>query len=217
MDVEDNKPKKKYFNNEPPVVAPPRDVKKQKAGIKPKYTDEMIAELCPTITKFMQLGATDKELASFLNLRSINALVRYRKRYPALDEAIIAGKLYSDANVAGSLYRRAIGYDFEEVEEEVSSGSNGIPITKVKKRMKHIPGDTSAAIFWLTNRHKNVWKRAQEVITKPIEEKKDENVLHDDFKDISNDDLQKIVSNLEKEINVRAKSDVITLQNDEYN
>lgn len=58
-----------------------------------------------------------------------------------------------DRSVEEALFRRACGYEAEDVVEEESDKG-------VKRRVSryHIPGDVRAMIFWLRNRRSGAWK-----------------------------------------------------------
>lgn len=51
------------------------------------------------------------------------------------------------------MFKRAAGYDYEEVKEEYQNGE----LTKKVVTKKHIPGDITAQIFWLKNRRPEYW------------------------------------------------------------
>lgn len=115
-----------------------------------KYTKTMAVEA----EKLCKLGATDKELADFFEI-SESTLNRWKEDHPEFWESIKKGKVLADANVADSLYQRAIGYEHPEDDIKVVAGQ--ITITPT---IKHYPPDTVAAIFWLTNRQRGKWSRS---------------------------------------------------------
>ena len=84
--------------------------------------------------------------------------------------------------VEAALYKRAIGYDFEETHTEVRVNPDGSgQTTYVKKVKKHIVPDTTAQIFWLKNRQKEKWSDRLNVDAKVTEEL--------DFSKLSNEEL----------------------------
>lgn len=89
---------------------------------------------------------------------SHTTLYEWRKKYPNISEALKKGKEVVDVEVENALYKRAIGYDYEETTEEQSEDG-------YKKRVikKHMPPDTTACIFWLKNRKPREWRDKQEV------------------------------------------------------
>lgn len=102
--------------------------------------------------KLCLLGATDKELADFFEVseQTINA---WKQQFPEFLESIKNGKQRADANVAKSLYKRALGYSHPDVDIRVVSGEIvQTPLTK------HYPPDTEAAKHWLNNRQRDKWR-----------------------------------------------------------
>lgn len=90
------------------------------------------AEFAEQARKLSLLGATDEELADFFDV-NVATLNRWKKSHPEFCASIKEGKRVADAEVAHSLYQRALN------------------------------GDTTAAIFWLKNRRKQNWRDKQEI------------------------------------------------------
>lgn len=103
------------------------------------------------------LGATDEELAEFFHVTE-QTINNWKNDYPKFFESLKRGKASADANVAESLYKRAIGYSHPDVH--ISNFQGEITITDVTK---HYPPDTGAAFIWLKNRQPNKWKDKVEV------------------------------------------------------
>ena len=102
--------------------------------------------------KFCKLGATDKELADFLDIAE-STLNLWKIEHPKFMESIKKGKELADAEVAEKLFKRATGYSHPDVDIKMFEGE--IITTKLTK---HYPPDTAAAIFWLKNRQKKKWR-----------------------------------------------------------
>ena len=85
---------------------------------------------------------------------------RWAKANPSLKEAIARGKAIPDTMVQAQLLKRAMGYDYTEVKSEgvLNEKTGKIVGTKVTKTTKHVPGDTTAAIFWVKNRMPDDWR-----------------------------------------------------------
>jgi len=127
-----------------PVPGPGRDSKYQ-----PQYADQA--------RKLCLLGAIDAELAEFFEV-AVATIYNWKNEHPAFLEAIRAGKVAADANVADSLYRRATG-EHVEIQKLVKKGEDFEAI----KVMQYIPGDPNAAFRWLLNRRPNDWRDKREV------------------------------------------------------
>ena len=109
--------------------------------------------------KFCLLGATDKELATFLGV-SKATINGWKKKFPDFFASIKKGKAVADANVAESLYKRACGFEFIEVKTEgILDENTGLPVgKKVTRTTKYVAPDTAAAFIWLKNRQRDKWK-----------------------------------------------------------
>jgi len=123
------------------------------AGQPTKYKveyNEQVEKLC-------KLGATDKEIGDFFDVceATIN---NWKKVSPEFLESIKRGKLIADMNVADSLYKRATGYEHDEVH--ISSYQGEITKTDI---VKHYAPDTAAIMAWLNNRRPDQFRSKQYV------------------------------------------------------
>jgi transcriptional regulator with XRE-family HTH domain len=110
------------------------------------------AEFAEQALKLCRLGATDEELADFFGV-SKQTLYNWQKARGEFLDSIKKGKLFSDAEVADKLFKRATGY--EHPEDDIRAINGEIVITPT---VKHYPPDTGAAIFWLKNRQSSKWR-----------------------------------------------------------
>lgn len=121
-----------------------------------KYQTEFVEQ----VYKLCLLGAVDLELASFFGVCE-KTLNTWKENYPEFLQAMTDGKIKADAEVAYKLHGRAVGAEWEEEQAiKVKTGqyTEKIEIITVKKAA---PADTSAAIMWLTNRQKALWRNTQ--------------------------------------------------------
>ena len=102
-------------------------------------------------------GFTDKDLADFFGVTE-TTINNWKNSYPSFFESIKEAKAFSDQEVEKALYKRAIGYEFEEHKEELSEQGKKLTVTK-----KQLAGDTTAQIFWLKNRQPDRWRDKQHV------------------------------------------------------
>ena len=117
------------------------------SSFKPEYVDQA-RRLC-------EVGLTDQEIADFFEV-DVYTIHRWKHGFPEFCHALKNAKDVADERVERSLYHRAIGYSFEA--EEVFQYQGEIVRAKVRK---HLPPDTTAAIFWLKNRRKEAWRDVQ--------------------------------------------------------
>lgn len=83
----------------------------------------------------------------------------YVSGHPALKAALARGREVVDIEVENALLKKAKGYDFTEVTQELKkdpeTGEMALRVTKTVTR--HYPGDVTAQMFWLANRKRAVW------------------------------------------------------------
>ena len=75
-----------------------------------------------------------------------------------LRKAVATSLDIANASVENALYRRAIGYDYEEEEWGLVEGD----LRRIRVFRKHVPPDTKAIMQWLFNRLPNRWRAIQE-------------------------------------------------------
>jgi transposase-like protein len=114
-------------------------------------------EFAQQAAKLCLLGATDAQLADFFEV-SVSTINLWKTQHPEFSESIKVPKGQADERVEQSLYRRAMGYEHDEVDIRVIEGA--VVQTPIRK---FYPPDTTAAIFWLKNRKPADWRDKQEV------------------------------------------------------
>jgi hypothetical protein len=119
-----------------------------KGGRPSKFKPEFVEQA----RKLAALGATDREAAEFFGVDEAT-LYRWKHTQPQLCEALKIGKDTADARVEQSLYRRAVGYQHDDVHFSAYEGA-----VTATPYVKHYPPDTVAAIFWLKNRQRDQWR-----------------------------------------------------------
>ena len=103
-------------------------------------------------------GLNDEQIAKNMGI-NVATLYKYKNLYSKINEALKRGKEVIDIEVENALYKRAIGYTYEEVkEEEMADGRVRRTVT-----IKEVAGDTTAQIFWLKNRKPAEWRDKQNI------------------------------------------------------
>jgi serine protease inhibitor len=118
------------------------------AGRPTKYK----AEYAEQVYKLCVLGLVDKEIAEFFEV-SESTLNLWKKEHAKFSESMGKGKVIADANTAVSLYKRANGYEHDDIHFSSYQGE----VTKTEY-IKHYPPDVEAAKFFLKNRQRDKWK-----------------------------------------------------------
>ncbi len=121
-----------------------------------------------------QSGWTDEQVADFLGVtrKAINDW----KKFPEFKLRLKTWKDLADSKVEKCLYKRAVGYKYDEVTYEKSNvGGSGVVLSggeieaikhtdtaKTKIVTKAVPPDVTAQIFWLKNRQPEQWRDKHE-------------------------------------------------------
>lgn len=122
-----------------------------------KYETHILPYL-DRIKMWVSKGATQAEVADKLGI-GISTLKYWKGKYPALLTALEAPQGDVDDQVEAALYKRCIGYDYEEVTRWQTIGRNGELIWLEKRATKHLPPDPSSIQFWLRNRRPAEWNK----------------------------------------------------------
>ena len=109
------------------------------------------------ISQWRREGVSLEEIA----LRHIGVtdgtLARWRKQFPEVERAIRQTDDLVNAKVERTLLQRALGYEVEEEDEELVEGE----LRVVRRRRRHVPADTKAALSWLFSRRSDRWRAQQ--------------------------------------------------------
>ncbi len=148
-------------------------------GFLPKYKKEFVK----LAFKFSLLGATLEQLGSFFDV-NIGTISTWQNKYPDFGQAIRDGREVADAEVAHSMYKRALGVKVKEQKAHVVEGD--IVITELERE---IPAEVNAGKYWLTNRNKEKWGSTADVdvnvnVYKPQVKRFDGSVDPEDEEDV---------------------------------
>lgn len=108
--------------------------------------------------KLALLGLTDSEIAAFFGITE-TTINNWKNEFPAFLASLNAGKTIADAEVADSLYRRAMG-EVVFTERRVKGKDGEYEVIRL---MQSVPSDPGAAKLWLTNRQPTRWRDKQAV------------------------------------------------------
>ncbi len=112
-------------------------------------------------------GLTNDQIAQNIGIAP-SALYRWQKRYPEFAAALKKGKEVADREVENALFKRAMGYRYDEVTREArgivdSAGQVGEEMVETKRVTKEVLPDVTAQIFWLKNRKPRDWRDKRDV------------------------------------------------------
>jgi transcriptional regulator with XRE-family HTH domain len=129
------------------------------------------------VEHYRKQGISDLQIAQNLGI-SKNTFYQYLNRYKDFRDAYKRGKAEIVEQIENSIYKRALGFEYEEVTTEAKTDSEGNIIEKhIKKIKKYVPPDATTAIFLLTNLNNKKYKRNPDYNL--IEEQEKEEVVID--------------------------------------
>lgn len=100
------------------------------------------------LQRWLRDGCTDEQLAHNMCI-SYTTFQRWKKK-EEFGDIIIREREGCVTEVENALYKRALGYDY--MEQQLDKYGNVVEVRR------HLPPDTKAATFYLTNRKENKWK-----------------------------------------------------------
>lgn len=125
------------------------------------YTEWLTDDGLTRITGWARDGLTNIQIAQNIGV-SERTFTDWVARFPSISSALKKGKEPVDIQVENALLKRALGYDYEETTTEIEELAGGKVKKHVRKVTKHVPGDTTAQIFWLKNRKPEIWRDKHE-------------------------------------------------------
>lgn len=112
-----------------------------------------------------QLGLTHEQLAKGFGVGR-EVLSVWLRKYPEFRDAWEDGRDIFDYSVEQSMAMRAKGFEYVEKRRIDGVDALGRPYNYTTETTKYVPPDTTAAIFWLKNRHATRWQdvNRQEIV-----------------------------------------------------
>ena len=132
-------------NGQPPV---------RKKRSKSKYEQWLTEDGLTRLQAWARSGLTDEQIAHNCGV-SYKTLKVWKQQYSAIGAALKEGKEVVDQQVENALFKSACGYEYEEVTTEYNAEGE---VTSVRTIKKHYAPNTTAQIYWLKNRRRDVWK-----------------------------------------------------------
>lgn len=109
-------------------------------------------------------GLIDEQIAANIGI-SRETLYQWKNKYSDISDALKRGKEVVDIQVENALLKRALGYEYTEVTQEVceNAETGEMELHVTKKVTKEVVPDTTAQIFWLKNRRTDKWRDKQDI------------------------------------------------------
>lgn len=127
-----------------------------------KYQEWIEGENLILIEGWARDGLTDEQIAHNMGI-AYSTFKEWKKKYSAFSATLKRNKEVVDRIVENSLFKRAVGYDYEEVTKERRKNPDTDEYEEVvtKRVLKHVAPDVTAQIYWLKNRKPDVWREKQ--------------------------------------------------------
>lgn len=108
------------------------------------------------IREWTKQGASEKSIAEALGV-GVSTFRAYKKKSTALSAALAEGQVAPKQAVETSFFKRATGYDYEEVTETYRLTEGEMKLFERRVYHRHMPGDVRAQMFWLANKAPEEW------------------------------------------------------------
>lgn len=128
------------------------------------YEDWVTEEGLIKIEGWARNGLSDEQIAHNIGIRR-ETLYAWKKQHPNIANALKKGKEVVDLMVENALFKRAMGYEYEETTlertwNEASECWDMVPTKVVHKKQA---ADPTSMIFWLKNRKPEEWRDKQNI------------------------------------------------------
>ena len=114
-----------------------------KGGRPSKYYTEVLPRF-EEIEKWLELGATEKEIAQNLGVNKAT-IIEYKRKFPEFADLVKNGRLKPIQEIKASLYNKARGFSYQEIEETTDSDGKW----RKKVMTKYQPPDPASAMILL--------------------------------------------------------------------
>ena len=123
-----------------------------------KYDDWITNDGIIKIEGWARDGLTEEQIADKMGVTR-KTLFNWKEKYLPILHALKRGKEVVDRQVENALLKRALGYEYDEITQELVDDE--LQVTKVVTKQVH--PDVTAQIFWLKNRKPEEWRDKQQV------------------------------------------------------
>lgn len=130
---------------------------------KGKYQEWITEQGLARIAAWKRDGLTDEQIANNMNISS-STFYEWKNKFSEISDNLKQGKEDADIQVENALFKRTVGYTYQEVTQERVPVRDedgkiiGYELQVTKVIHKEVQPDVVAQIFWLQNRKPETWK-----------------------------------------------------------
>lgn len=157
----------KTKNTKPAPRKKKKGAKSGRTGRKGKYHEWITEQGLGIVAAWKRNGLTNEQIAKNIGVNQ-DTLYTWIRRFPEFSEALKIGRDEADMQVENALFKRALGYYTEDIQEEYEGA---VRVKRVVKK-KWVAPDISAQIFWLKNRASNRWRNDDRLIVNDTKDEK---------------------------------------------
>lgn len=157
----------KTKNTKPAPRKKKKGAKSGRTGRKGKYHEWITEQGLGIVAAWKRNGLTNEQIAKNIGVNQ-DTLYTWIRRFPEFSEALKIGRDEADMQVENALFKRALGYYTEDIQEEYEGT---VRVKRVVKK-KWVAPDISAQIFWLKNRASNRWRNDDRLIVNDTKDEK---------------------------------------------
>ena len=152
----------------------------------PRYKEWLEHDNLVRLRAWCRDGLTDEQIARNMGIAT-STLYNWKRDHVEIMEALKKGKEVVDIEVENALFKRAMGYEYEETTEEAvfNKATKEWEMVVTRKQRKTVPPDVTAQIFWLKNRLPGKWRDKKAVDM--------EATVSSPFEGVSTDDIKKLI------------------------
>jgi len=131
-----------------------------------KYEKWLTPEKLTLLEAWARDGLTDEQIAKNMGIAE-STLYAWKGKYPEFSDSLKKGKEVVDIQVENALFKRAMGYTYEEktYERKQINEEGDMGMVLAKTVTKEVLPDVTAQIFWLKNRKPAEWRDKQQIDT----------------------------------------------------
>ena len=119
---------------------------KYEPAIKPRFFE---------IQHWLKIGLTERQVAKNLGI-SKTTIETYKHKYPDFLNLIKAGRKPFIEDVKNALAKRALGFEYNEIETQIKD-EDGRQVKTIRKVTKYCPPDVGACAIILKNMDRENW------------------------------------------------------------